>query len=66
MVWLIKTGNTYNTVINYYEADEEVDKTNFDASNVEIGSKIHVIDNDKFYILNSSHEWKETSYGGML
>lgn len=66
MVWLVKTGNTYNTVINYYEADEEVDKTNFDISNVEIGSKIHVIDNDKFYILNSSHEWKETSYGGML
>ena len=66
MVCLIKVGNTYNSVVSYFEADEVVDKENFDTSNVTMGSKIHVIENDKFYILNSNHQWKETSYGGML
>lgn len=66
MVILVKVGNSYNSVINYFEADEATDKDNFDASNVPMGSKIHVIETDKFYILNSSHQWKETNYGGML
>ena len=66
MVILVKVGNSYNSVINYFEADEVTDKDNFDASDVPMGSKIHVIETDKFYILNSSHQWKETSYGGML
>lgn len=66
MIILVKVGNSYNTTINYYEADEAVDKTNFNTSDVPMGSKLHVIETDKFYILNSSKEWKETSYGGML
>ena len=66
MVLLVKVGNSYNTRIEYYEADEDIDKTGMDTSDLEMGAKIHVIETDKFYILNSSKEWKETSYGGML
>ena len=66
MVKLIKVGNSYNSPINYFEADTQLDKTNFDVSDLEMGDKIHVIEDDKFYILNSSKEWKITSYGGML
>ena len=66
MVILVKVGNTYNTVIDYFEADEVVDKNELDTSNINMGSKIHVIETDKFYVLNSSKQWKETSYGGML
>ena len=53
-------------MIEYYEADTDTDKQNFDTSNIEMGTKMHVIATDKFYVCNSSHEWKETSYGGML
>lgn len=66
MVILVKVGNTYNTVIDYFEADEVIDKNELDTSNINMGSKIHVIETDKFYVLNSSKQWKETSYGGML
>lgn len=66
MVILVKVGNTYNTVIDYFEADEVVDKDELDTSKINMGSKIHVIETDKFYVLNSSKQWKETSYGGML
>lgn len=66
MVLLVKVGNDYNTKIEYYEADEDIDKTGMDTSDLEMGTKIHVIETDKFYILNSSKEWKETSYGGIL
>ena len=66
MVKLVKVGNSYNCAINYFEADTQSDKTNFDVSGLQMGDKIHVIEDDKFYILNSSKEWKITSYGGML
>lgn len=66
MVILVKTGNSYNTIINYYEADTNSDKVGLDTSDITMGSKIHVIDTDKYYILNSSKQWVETSYGGML
>lgn len=66
MVILVKTGNSYNTVIKYFEADTATDKEGLDTSDIPMGSKIHVIETDKYFILNSNHEWKETSYGGML
>ena len=66
MVILVKIGNSYNTNIGYYEADEDSDKTGLDTTQIEMGSKIHVIEDDKFYILNGSKQWVETSYGGML
>ena len=66
MVILVKTGNSYNTIIKYFEADAAADKEGFDTSDIPMGSKIHVIETDKYFILNSNHEWKETSYGGML
>lgn len=65
-VILVKVGNTYNSIVKYFEADDDTDKNGLNTSDIEMGSKIHVIENDKFYILNSSKQWKETSYGGML
>ena len=52
-VKLIKVGNSYDTNIGNYEVDTEVDKSNLDVSKIEWGSKLHVIETDKFYILNS-------------
>ena len=66
MIILVKEGNSYNTVIKEYEAVTNSDKANFDVSNAQMGTKLHVIEDDKYYILNSSHEWVETSYGGQI
>lgn len=65
-VKLIKVGNSYDTNVGNYEVDTETDKSNLDVSKIEWGSKLHVIETDKFYILNSQKIWQGTDYGGIL
>lgn len=60
---LIKVGNNCDTNVSRYEVDTNLEKNNLDLSNIEWGSRIHVIEDDKYYVLNSSKVWVETSRG---
>lgn len=64
MVTLVKTNDVYNVVVNYYEADSSADLANIDVSALNMGCKVHVIDEDKYYLLNGNNEWSEVTEGG--
>ena len=49
---LIKVNGIYDTNISVYEVDTETDKNGMDTSGIEWGSKVHVIETDKTYILD--------------
>ena len=61
---LIKVGQSFNVPIHTYEADTEEDMNTIDLQGVPIGSKCHIINDDKWYMLNSKGEWKIMPAGG--
>ena len=61
---LIKVGQSFNVPIHTYEADTEEDMNTIDLQGVPIGSKCHIINDDKWYMLNSKGEWKIMPSGG--
>ena len=63
-VYLTKIGNTYNIPIQTYECDNDTDKSGLDVTHLDPGTRLHVIDSDKNYVLNNNKEWKEISSGG--
>ena len=55
---LIKVGQSFNVPVHIYEADTEEDMNTIDLQGVPIGSKCHIINDDKWYMLNSERKWK--------
>ena len=58
---LIKVGQSFNVPVHTYEADTEEDMNIIDLQGVPIGSKCHIINNGKWYMLNSERKWKTMS-----
>ena len=56
---LRKIGNADNVPVHTYEADTEEDMNTIDLQGVPIGSKCHIINSGKWYMLNSKGEWKK-------
>ena len=61
---LIKVGQSFNVPVHTYEADTEEDMNSIDIQGVPIGSKCHIINDGKWYMLNSKGEWKIMPSGG--
>ena len=61
---LSKVGQSFNVPVHTYEADTEEDMNTIDLQGVPIGSKCHIINDDKWYMLNSKGEWKIMPSGG--
>ena len=55
---LSKVGQSFNIPIHIYEADTEEDMNSIYIQDVPMGSKCHIINNDKWYMLNSDGKWK--------
>ena len=55
---LIKVGQSFNVPVHTYEADTEEDMNSIDIQGVPIGSKCHIINDGKWYMLNSDGKWK--------
>ena len=58
---LIKVGQSFNVPVRTYEADTEEDMNTIDLQGVPIGSKCHIINNSKWYMLNSERKWRAMS-----
>ena len=61
---LNKVGQSFNVPIHIYEADTEEDMNTIDIQGVPMGSKCHIINNGKWYMLNSERKWKAMSLSG--
>ena len=61
---LRKVGQSLNVPIHNYEADTEEDMNSINLQSVPMGSKCHIINDDKWYMLNSKGEWKIMPSGG--
>ena len=61
---LNKVGQSFNVPVHIYEADTEEDMNTIDIQGVPMGSKCHIINNGKWYMLNSKGEWKIMPSGG--
>ena len=61
---LSKVGQSFNVPVHTYEADTEEDMNTIDLQGVPIGSKCHIINNGKWYMLNSERKWKAVSRSG--
>ena len=61
---LRKVGQSFNAPVHTYEADTEEDMNTIDLQGVPMGSKCHIINDDKWYMLNSKGEWKIMPSGG--
>ena len=61
---LSKVGQSFNVPVHTYEADTEEDMNTIDLQGVPIGSKCHIINNGKWYMLNSERKWKAMSLSG--
>ena len=61
---LSKVGQSFNVPVHTYEADTEEDMNTIDLQGVPIGSKCHIINNGKWYMLNSERKWKVMSSSG--
>ena len=55
---LSKVGQSFNVPIHIYEADTEEDMNSIDIQSIPMGSKCHIINDDKWYMLNSERKWK--------
>ena len=55
---LSKVGQSFNVPIHIYEADTEEDMNSINLQSVPMGSKCHIINDDKWYMLNSDGKWK--------
>ena len=58
---LSKVGQSFNVPVHTYEADTEEDMNTIDLQGVPIGSKCHIINNGKWYMLNSERKWRAMS-----
>ena len=58
---LRKVGQSFNVPVHTYEADTEEDMNTIDLQGVPIGSKCHIINNGKWYMLNSERKWRAMS-----
>ena len=58
---LSKVGQSFNIPIHIYEADTEEDMNSINLQSVPMGSKCHIINNGKWYMLNSERKWKAMS-----
>ena len=58
---LNKVGQSFNVPVHIYEADTEEDMNSIDIQGVPMGSKCHIINNGKWYMLNSERKWKAMS-----
>ena len=58
---LIKIGKSDNIPICTYNVDTEEDMNTIDLQGVPIGSKCHIINNGKWYMLNSERKWRAMS-----
>ena len=61
---LIKIGKSYNIPICTYNVDTEEDMNTIDLQGVPMGSKCYIINNGKWYMLNSDGKWKAVSRSG--
>ena len=61
---LNKVGQSFNVPVHTYEADTEEDMNTIDLQGVPMGSKCHIINAGKWYMLNSKGEWKIMPSGG--
>ena len=61
---LSKVGQSFNVPVHIYEADTEEDMNSINLQSVPMGSKCHIINDDKWYMLNSKGEWKIMPSGG--
>ena len=61
---LSKVGQFFNVPVHIYEADTEENMNSIDLQGVPMGSKCHIINDDKWYMLNSKSEWKIMPTGG--
>ena len=61
---LSKIGQSFNVSVHIYEADTEEDMNSIDIQGVPMGSKCHIINDGKWYMLNSKSEWKIMPSGG--
>ena len=61
---LRKGGHSCNIPGHIYEADTEEDMNTIDLQGVPMGSKCHIINAGKWYMLNSKGEWKIMPSGG--
>lgn len=61
---LRKVGQSFNAPVHTYEADTEEDMNTIDLQGVPMGSKCHIINSGKWYMLNSKGEWKIMPSGG--
>ena len=55
---LNKVGQSFNVPVHIYEADTEEDMNSINLQSVPMGSKCHIINDDKWYMLNSDGKWK--------
>ena len=55
---LSKVGQSFNVPVHIYEADTEEDMNSINLQSVPMGSKCHIINDDKWYMLNSDGKWK--------
>ena len=55
---LSKVGQSFNVPIHIYEADTEEDMNSINLQSIPMGSKCHIINDDKWYMLNSDGKWK--------
>ena len=58
---LSKVGQSFNVPVHIYEADTEEDMNTIDIQGVPMGSKCHIINNGKWYMLNSERKWRAMS-----
>lgn len=62
---LSKIGQSFNVPIHIYEADTEEDMNSIDIQCIPMGSKCHIINDGKWYMLNSERKWKAMPSGGV-
>ena len=58
---LSKVGQSFNVPVHTYKADTKEDMNTIDLQGVPVGSKCYIINNGKWYMLNSERKWKAMS-----
>ena len=61
---LIKIGKSDNIPICAYNVDTEEDMNTIDLQGVPMGSKCYIINDGKWYMLNSEGKWKAMALSG--
>ena len=61
---LSKIGQSFNVPVHIYEADTEEDMNSINLQSVPMGSKCYIINDGKWYMLNSEGKWKAMPLSG--